>query len=72
MKIGDVGAEVKTIVKCLGVLLDDELKWYQHCDEIMKKCTKGSGLLSKLRNTLLFSLKKTVYNCNAVVLLYTS
>ena len=44
VKIGDVEAEVKSVVKCLGVLLDDELKWYQHCDEIVKKCTKGLGL----------------------------
>ena len=66
VKIGDVEAEVKSVVKCLGVLLDDELKWYQHCDEIVKKCTKGLGLLSRLRNTLPFSLKKKVYN--AVVL----
>ena len=66
VKIGDVEAEVKSVVKCLGVLLDDELKWYQLCDETVKKCTKGLGLLSRLRNTLPFSLKKKVYN--AVVL----
>ena len=59
-------AEVKTVMKCLGVLLDDEQKWYQHCDEIVKKCTKGLGLLSRLSSTLPFSLKKKVYN--AVVL----
>ena len=66
MRIGDVEAEVKSVVKCLGIILDDKLKWYEHCNLIVKKCAKGLRLLSRLKNTLSFSLKKKVNN--AVVL----
>ena len=49
-------------VKCLGVLLDDELKWKEQVLRVRKKGFAGLSRLRRLRDMLPPSTKKKLYN----------
>ena len=54
--------------KCLGVWIDDCLKWRDHIDAVRRKCFAGLARLRRLRDTLPLSTKRKMHN--ALVLLH--
>ena len=38
--------------KCLGIIIDDKLKWANHISYIKNKIAKGMGILLKARKVL--------------------
>ena len=60
-----------TFTKCLGLILDDKLKWTHHISHIKNKIYKGMGIILKNRK----HLKKKVllqlyYSCVTPYLIY--
>ena len=55
--------EQKDHVKYLGVLVDEHLTWNHHISHVIKKISRGIGVLAKLRYFLNPTLLKNVYYC---------
>ena len=49
-------------VKCLGVMLDDELKWKEQVQNVRRKCFTGLAKIRRLKNVLPSTTKKQLYN----------
>ena len=49
-------------VKCLGVKLDDGLKWKEHVQSVRGKCFAGLAKLRRLGDVLLPRTKKQIYS----------
>ena len=45
-----VSLEMKSYVKCLGILIDKNLSWKIHIDNVATKLSKTVGLIGKLRH----------------------
>ena len=56
-----VSLELKTYVKYLGLLLDDNLSWKPHIDYISTKISKGIGIIARLRHLVPFSTLLNIY-----------
>ena len=53
----------KTHTKYLGLIIDENLSWKQHCQHINDKNAKSTGIMSKLRHyTNLRTLKSVYYS----------
>jgi len=48
-------------VKFLGVLIDENLDWKLHTNQVRKKIAKGNYLLWRYKNKLTDNMKKTIY-----------
>ena len=46
----------------LGITINKNLHWKSHIDKVANKISKTIGILSKLKNVLPPSIKKTIYN----------
>jgi exonuclease III len=46
----------------LGVMLDEQISWKEHTEEICNKVSKRLGLLSRIRSCLTIDASKCVYN----------
>ena len=62
VKIGNQEVMRMKTAKCLGVVIDDDLKWQNHIAEVRRKCFAGLAKLRRLRDALPASTKKTLYN----------
>ena len=49
-------------VKCLGVVIDDELKWHEHITNVRKKCFAGLAKLRRLKDVLPLTTKRWIYS----------
>ena len=49
-------------MKCLGVVLDDCLKWQEHVAALRRKCFAGLAKLRMLKDVLPVATKRKVYN----------
>jgi hypothetical protein len=54
-----------TIVKYLGIFIDDTLNWHAHVDYVIGKVSKLTGILYRIKAFLPFSCKKNIY-CSLV------
>ena len=52
----------KENTRYLGLLLDHNLTWESHIEELNKKLIKYTGIFSKIRHCLPVSCRHTVYN----------
>ena len=55
--------EQKDHVKYLGVLVDEHLTWNYHISHVIKKISRGIGVIAKLRYFLNPNLLKNIYYC---------
>ena len=55
--------EQRDHVKYLGVSVDEHLTWNHHISHVIKKISRGIGVLAKLRYFLNPTLLKNVYYC---------
>ena len=67
VRVGDQEIERSRKVKCLGVVIDDGLKWQEHIGHVQRKCFAGLAKLRRLRDVLPISTKKLY---SAIVLPY--
>ena len=68
VRVGDQEIGRSRKVKCLGVQIDEGLKWHEHIGEVRRKCFAGLAKLRRLRDVLPASTKLKLYN--AIVLPY--
>ena len=68
VRVGDQEIGRSRKVKCLGVVIDEGLKWHEHIGEVRRKCFAGLAKLRSLKDVLPASTKLKLYN--AVVLPY--
>ena len=57
VEVGDEKIVRSKAVKCLGVMLDDELKWKEQVQNVMRKCFTGLAKM-RLKNVLPSTAKK--------------
>ena len=62
LKINDENLKQETSSKYLGVLIDDELNWKHHINQLNTKISKSIGILYKLRHVIPKSTLVTLYN----------
>ena len=55
-----------SVVKCLGVMLDDKLQWKEQVKAVKRKACAGLASLRRLQHALPTTIKKNIYN--AIVL----
>ena len=60
-KISGEAIEQKTSVKCLGVILDNQMKWKDHINLISSKVSRAIGIIKCAKNVLPFNLLKMPY-----------
>ena len=48
-------------IKYLGLMIDENLSWNQHIDELSKKLNRANGMLSKIRHYVNKSTLRTLY-----------
>ena len=58
------GKELKrsSVVKCLGVMLDDKLQWKEQVNAVKRKACAGLESLRRLQHVLTTNIKKNIYN----------
>jgi len=58
------GASIKprSEVKYLGVVVDEDLTWRKHIQEVRKKCLIGLSQLRQISQFLPMKTRKTLYN----------
>ena len=61
IKMANRPIDQKRVAKYLGVLIDDNLSWKYHIDNINLKIRKGIGMLNKVKSMVLASTLKTLY-----------
>ena len=62
VRIGGQEIARSKMVKCLGVVIDDGLKWHGHIAKVRKKCFAGLAKLRRLRDVLPVITKRRIYN----------
>ena len=55
--------ESKEFVKYLGVIIDSNLTWKYHIDNIAYKISKAIGIIARLRHFVPVSTLKSIYRC---------
>ncbi len=55
--------ECKEFVKYLGVLIDSNLTWKYHIDNISSKISKANGIIARLRHFVPVSTLHNIYRC---------
>ena len=60
--VGDYNLKVRHFVKCLGVVIDNSLKWTKHISTLRQKCFGVLADLKKMTNVLPFNLKIQLIN----------
>jgi hypothetical protein len=60
INFGSQSLNLVSKVKYLGVWIDNRLKFRDHIDFLMKKCSAIMGILYKLKNVLPFSVKRVI------------
>ena len=62
IKIGQIDVINQSHIKFLGVIIDDQLSWQEHCNTLYNKLLVNKRLLQNARNLLpLFSLLGVYY-----------
>ena len=61
IKIAKCPLQHKKVVKYLGVLIDENLSWKPHIDNINLKIRKGTGMIYKIRDVVTSTTLKTLY-----------
>jgi hypothetical protein len=61
INFGSQSLNLVSKVKYLGVWIDNRLKFRDHIDFLIKKCSAIVGILYKLKNVLPFSVKRVIY-----------
>ena len=62
VEMGDEKIVRSKAVKCLGVVIDDELNWKEQVQNVRRKCFTGLSKIRRLRNLLPSTIKKELYN----------
>ena len=62
VEMGDEKIVRSKAVKCLGVVIDDELNWKEQVKNVRRKCFTGLSKIRRLRNVLPSTTKKQLYN----------
>ena len=60
-KIAGEAIEQKTSVKCLGAILDNQMKWKDHINLVSSKVFWGFGIIKYAKKVLPLSLLKMLY-----------
>ena len=55
--------ESKEFVKYLGVIIDSNLMWKYHIDNIAYKISKAIGIIARLRHFVPLSTLNSIYRC---------
>jgi hypothetical protein len=58
-----VKIESKEFVKYLGVIIDSNLTWKYHIDNIANKISKAIGIIARLRHFVPLSTLNSIYHC---------
>ena len=66
VRVGDQEVERSRKVKCLGIMIDDGLKWQEHNGHVRRKCFASLAKLRRQRDVLPVSTKKKLYNAIAL------
>lgn len=61
LKIGDENIECVHDIKYLGVIIDDQLKFDKHTDNICKKASSKAGLLNRIKHKLKLENRICIY-----------
>ena len=61
VKVNIIPIERVTVYKSLGVSIDQNLSWKTHTDEISKKISGGVSVLRRVSQTILFTIRETIY-----------
>ena len=62
VKLDDQEVARTKSAKCLGVVIDEELKWHEHITNVRKKCFTGLAKLRRLKDVLPLTTKRRIYN----------
>lgn len=68
VKVDNIPIERVTVYKSLGVLVDEDLTWKAHIEEIAKKIPAGLSVLKRISPTFPFETRQIVYK--ALILPY--
>ena len=49
IKIGDQSVKRVKTTKCLGMIIDDKLRWEGHIDHVSKKVSRGIGAMKLIK-----------------------
>ena len=61
LKTADNNTERKTAVKCLGVMLDENISWEEHIRTVETKLAKNIGLIYHAKHSLEEKSLKSIY-----------
>ena len=61
VKVNNISLERVTVYNSLGVLVDENLTWKAHIDEISKKISAGLSVLRRLSPTIPLETRETMY-----------
>ena len=62
IKIGDYSVKRTKTTKCLGMVIDDKIKWEDHIDHVSKKVSRGIGAIKLIKPYVPKSCLNQVYN----------
>ena len=62
VKIDNISIKQVKFTKFLGVLINENLTWTEHIDNLINKANKNIGVIRKLRCILPFRVLRTLYN----------
>ncbi len=58
-----INIERKEFIKYLGVIVDGNLTWKYHIDNITSKISKTIGIITRLRHFVPLSTPQNIYRC---------
>ena len=61
LKVNDSPLKQSSVVKYLGVCIDDNLNWSAHIQHLQKQVSRSTALLSKLRHYVNIKVRCAVY-----------
>ena len=62
IKIGKIPVNRVKFIKFLGLLLDENIRWKHHLNQLSKKLTRICGMFFKIRKFVSFSIFLCLYN----------
>ena len=61
LKVNDIPLKQSSVVKYLGIYIDDDLNWSAHIKHLQTQVSRSTALLSKLRHYVNIKVRCAVY-----------
>ena len=62
LKIHNINIDQVKEFNCLGLIIDTNLNWKKHAEQISNACSNKIGILNKMKHILPLVIKKILYN----------